>query len=208
MVFNLLRGVKPSMLRFGVFFGQRGLFWLPAWPWETHVLPLLVPILDGQNRQSPIASDFGSRTQIAALFSGCRKRSAAKGVRSLFFVFGMLSVTFRSLFLMLLSLFSSLFCQTPFAGLLLRQGDFSQFCCIGVFKTNRQSRVSNRSFKSQRRQRFESRVIKLLAILDWIARFRPSKVPMRWGAAPVKFNTGMLLYCPGMYQRILRHCYQ
>ena len=55
--------------------------------------------------------------------SGCRKRSAAKGVRSLFFVFGTLSVTFRSLFLTLLSLFSSLFCQTPFAGLLLRQGD-------------------------------------------------------------------------------------
>ena len=40
-----------------------------------------------------------------------------------FFVFGTLSVTFRSPFLMLLSLFSSLFCQTPFAGLLLRQGD-------------------------------------------------------------------------------------
>ena len=50
-------------------------------------------------------------------FSGCRKRSAAKGVRSLFFVFGTLSVTFRSLFLTLLSLFSSLFCQTPFAGI-------------------------------------------------------------------------------------------
>ena len=55
--------------------------------------------------------------------SPCRKRSAAKGVRSLFFVFGTLSVTFRSLFLMLLSRFSSLFCQTPFAGLLLRQGE-------------------------------------------------------------------------------------
>ena len=58
-----------------------------------------------------------------AHLSGCRKRSAAKGVRSLFFVFGTLSVTFRSLFLTLLSLFSSLFCQTPFAGLLLRQGE-------------------------------------------------------------------------------------
>ena len=55
--------------------------------------------------------------------SGCSKRSAAKGVRSLFFAFGTLLATFRSLFLMLLSLFSSLFCQTPFAGLLLRQGD-------------------------------------------------------------------------------------
>ena len=42
-----------------------------------------------------------------------------------FFVFGTLSVTFCSLFLMLLSLFSSLFCQTPFARLLLRQGDQS-----------------------------------------------------------------------------------
>ena len=29
----------------------------------------LVESLDGQNRQSPIASDFGSRTQIAALFA-------------------------------------------------------------------------------------------------------------------------------------------
>ena len=39
--------------------------------------------------------------------SGCRKRSAAKGVRSLFFFgFGTLLVTFRSLFLVLLSLFS------------------------------------------------------------------------------------------------------
>ena len=55
--------------------------------------------------------------------SGCRKRRSAKGVRSLFFVFRTLSVTFWSLFLMLLSLLSSLFCQTPFAGLLLRQGD-------------------------------------------------------------------------------------
>ena len=40
-----------------------------------------------------------------------------------FFVFGTLSVTFWSLFLMLLSLFSSLFCQAPFAGLLLRRGE-------------------------------------------------------------------------------------
>ena len=60
-----------------------------------------------------------------------RKRhlqGAAKGVRQkefdhFFFVFGTLSVTFRSLFLTLLSLFSSLFCRTPFAGLLLWQGD-------------------------------------------------------------------------------------
>ena len=72
-------------------------------------------------------------------FSGCRKRSAAKGVRSLFFVFGTLSVTFRSLFLTLLSLFSSLFCQTPFAGLLLRRGEIfcrkekSHFCGEGQF---------------------------------------------------------------------------
>ena len=49
-----------------------------------------------------------------------------KGVRSLFFVFGTLLITFGSLFLMLLSLFSSLFGQTPFAGLLLRQGEERQ----------------------------------------------------------------------------------
>ena len=48
----------------------------------------------------------------------CGKRSSIT-----FFVFGTLLVTFRSLFLMLLSLFSSLFCRTPFAGLLLRQGE-------------------------------------------------------------------------------------
>ena len=51
-------------------------------------------------------------------------QGAAKGGRQkefdhFFFVFGTLSATFRSLFLTLLSLFSSLFCQTPFAGLLL-----------------------------------------------------------------------------------------
>ena len=50
---------------------------------------------------------------------GASERSAAKGVRSFFSVL----VTSRSLFLTLLSLFSSLFCQNPFAGLLLRQGD-------------------------------------------------------------------------------------
>ena len=48
----------------------------------------------------------------------------------------------------------------------LKSQPFSQFGCIGVFKTNRQSRVSNRNLKSQGRQRFESRVFKSLAILD------------------------------------------
>ena len=48
----------------------------------------------------------------------------------------------------------------------LKSQPFSQFCCIGMFKMNRQSRVSNRSFKSQGRQRFESRVFLSLAILD------------------------------------------
>ena len=33
------------------------------------MMSLLIQPLDGQNRQSPIASDFGSRTQIAALFT-------------------------------------------------------------------------------------------------------------------------------------------
>ena len=55
-------------------------------------------------------------------------------------------------------------------------------CCtriqnpVAMFKTNRQSRVSNRSFKSQGRQRFESRVFKSLQFSIWIARFRPSKL--------------------------------
>ena len=56
-------------------------------------------------------------------FQGAAKGVPQKEFDHYFFVFGMLSVTFRSLFLMLLSLFSSLFCQTPFAGLLLRQGE-------------------------------------------------------------------------------------
>ena len=42
----------------------------------------------------------------------------------------------------------------------LKSQPFSQFGCIGVFKTNRQSRVSNRNLKSQGRQRFQSRVFK------------------------------------------------
>ena len=58
--------------------------------------------------------------------SGCRKRRSAKEVRSLVFVFRTLSVTFWSLFLMLLPLFSSLFCQTPFARLLLRKGKIGE----------------------------------------------------------------------------------
>ena len=49
----------------------------------------------------------------SALVRCCERRSA-KGLRSLFFDFETLSVTFWSLFLMLLSLFSSSFCQTPF----------------------------------------------------------------------------------------------
>ena len=50
----------------------------------------------------------------------------------------MISVTFWSLFLMLLSLFSSLFCQTPFAGLLLRQGDKWGFKgCLASLPGNR-----------------------------------------------------------------------
>ena len=51
-------------------------------------------------------------------------QGAAKGGRQKEFDhFFSFSGRFRSLFLMLLSLFSSLFCQAPFAGLLLRQGD-------------------------------------------------------------------------------------
>ena len=89
----------------------------PRCPWD-------VPNLSLGRFQNIPTTKFLYVIFLYRLFSGCRKRSAAKGVRSLFFVFGTLSVTFRSLFLMLLSLFSSLFCQTPFAGLLLRQGDF------------------------------------------------------------------------------------
>ena len=50
----------------------------------------------------------------------------------------------------------------------LKSQPFSQFCCIPMFKTYRQSRVSNRNFKSQGRLRFESRVFKSLPILDMV----------------------------------------
>ena len=36
---------------------------------QSYFQSLSIIFLDGQNRQSPIASDFGSRTQIAALFA-------------------------------------------------------------------------------------------------------------------------------------------
>ena len=75
----------------------------------------------------------------------------------------------------------------------LKSQPFSQFCCIGMFKTNRQSRVSNRSFKSQGRQRFESRVFKSLAILSiWIARFRPSKLLREPGPYVLRDTSGVL----------------
>ena len=66
-----------------------------------------------------VSGGFGSPI---ALYSGCRKRRSAKGVRSLFFSF---SGLFRSLFGHFFSnasvTFSAkLLCQTPFAGLLLR----------------------------------------------------------------------------------------
>ena len=68
-----------------------------------------------------------SRGSELAFFSKFRVPQKEVGKRGLitFFVFGTLSVAVRSLFLMLLSLFSSLFCQTPFAGLFLWQGEKS-----------------------------------------------------------------------------------
>ena len=79
----------------------------------------------------------------------CGKRSSMT-----FFVFGTLSVTFRSLFLMLLSLFSSLFCQTPFAGLLLRQGDFRGMATLGsvarLFKGTSTNNIFYNSENSRR----------------------------------------------------------
>ena len=78
---------------------------------------------------------------------------------TVFFVFGTLSVTFWSLFVMLLSLFSSLFCQTPFAGLLLRQGDGSVVVEFGVFGAPRFSvqRSQNTCFKGFGDLRTENR---------------------------------------------------
>ena len=76
-----------------------------------------------------------------SLSTPCRKRRSAKGVRSLFFIFGTLSVTFWSLFGHFFwrscHFFSSLFCQTPFAGLLLRQGDLSLSLSLSLPSLNR-----------------------------------------------------------------------
>ena len=52
-----------------------------------------------------------------------RKEVGQRSSITFLFVFGTPSVTFWSLLLTLLSLFRHVFCQTPFAGLLLRQGD-------------------------------------------------------------------------------------
>ena len=52
------------------------------------------------------------------------QKEVGKTSSIVFFVLRTLLVTSWSVFLMLLSLSSSLVCQTPFAGLLLRQGDF------------------------------------------------------------------------------------
>ena len=71
-----------------------------------------------------LGSHIFNQNSWSVLFFRVLQKECGKRSSITFFVFRTLSVTFRSLFLTLLSLFSSLFCQTPFAGLLLRQGDF------------------------------------------------------------------------------------
>ena len=70
-----------------------------------------------------VTRNFYGNNSPKVIFQGAAKGGQQKEF-SHFFIFGTLLVTFWSLFLTLLSLFSSLFCQTPFAGLLLRQGEF------------------------------------------------------------------------------------
>ena len=55
------------------------------------------------------------------------KKRSAKGVRSFFAFSGLFRSLSWSLFLMLLSRFSSLFCQIPFAGLLSQRSEHSYF---------------------------------------------------------------------------------
>ena len=43
--------------------------WKNEFSLQEKPMPIKFRLLDGQNRQSPIASDFGSRTPIAALFA-------------------------------------------------------------------------------------------------------------------------------------------
>ena len=64
------------------------------------------------------------------LSSGCRKRSAAKGVRSLFFVFGILSVTFSDASVTFFVTFlPNSFCRTPFCGRVI-SSSFFLFCFV------------------------------------------------------------------------------
>ena len=89
-------------------------------PLKTTILRA-TPGIEGGGRQPRAIPTKGRPSQV--VFRGCRKRSE-KGVRSLFSFL----VTFRSLFsdvsvtLLVTSLPKS-FCWTPFAGLLLRQGE-------------------------------------------------------------------------------------
>ena len=124
--------------------------------WTSLQIPVIssahpaTPVLSGRHRGSAslVFSHRGSASQrisaarkrIARIFASLRVPQKEVGKRSsiTFFVFGTLLVTFRSLFLTLLSLFPSLFCQTPFAGLLLRQGE-SHRIAISVFNTHRHS---------------------------------------------------------------------
>ena len=66
---------------------------------------------------------FPSSFSYLPLFQGAAKGGRQKEFDH-FFRFGQSFGHFLVTFLMLLSHFPSLFCQTPFAGLLLRQGDF------------------------------------------------------------------------------------
>ena len=66
---------------------------------------------------------------------------------------------------MLLSLFSSLFCQTPFAGLLLRQGDRSENCFAENVRDSRANRESIRANRPTKTQRMEALVV--FCSLEW-----------------------------------------
>ena len=100
--------------------------------------PLAHPAFRGHSL-GHFEGDFGPKspkTLVGGCFflKGCRKRRSVKGVRSLFWVFRTLSVAFWSLFLMLLSLFSSIFCKTPFAGRLSQKSEKSVRNCLRVSK--------------------------------------------------------------------------
>ena len=117
----------------------------------------LVSVSHETKHENSSKNSGGNSEQNSGQNSGLGVPQKEVGKRSsiTFFIFSTLSVTFWPLFLMLLSLFLSLFCPTPFAGLFLWQGEGRNFKKFGELSfcnfsdlTEHQRRVVGRSSKT------------------------------------------------------------